>query len=129
MTRNVEYKDVTAPPAQTVAGYGLGTQWMNNLYQTYGLNKQGWVALWERQGGKCAGCLGKFAHPLERSAEIGLKPYVDHRHLELPKERKLENVRGLLCSSCNVLLGKVKDNMKRLERLAAYLKAHGDYNE
>lgn len=107
-------------------GYAIGGQWQSNQWTKYKLNTQGWRALWDRQGGKCAGCLGEFAHPLEARQAQGLKPEVDHRHVE-GRSCETEDVRGLLCRSCNDFLGKIQDDRARLERLIAYLKQHGDY--
>lgn len=58
-----------------------------------------------RQGGCCAGCLTPLVQDTAR---------VDHDHVT-------KRVRGLLCDSCNWLLGHAKDDPMRLRRLMAYL--------
>lgn len=46
---------------------------------------------------------------------IDEKYYVDHCH-------NSGKIRGLLCNSCNLVLGMVKDNVKTLQRMIDYLK-------
>lgn len=58
-----------------------------------------------RQNGACYGCLGPIDATTAR---------VDHDH-------EAEQVRGLLCDSCNWALGHAKDNVATLRRLMAYL--------
>jgi len=115
-------------------GYATERTWRNTLWITYKLTSQAWQGLWDRQGGKCAGCLAEFAHPIDRTQRerFGVKPQVDHRHRKgetgiTAIDCKTEDVRGLLCGPCNRLLGTLQDNKPQLERLAAYLKQHGDY--
>jgi len=107
------------------------TNWQNNNWVLYGLNTQAWRRLFDRQGGKCAGCGEALADPITKNGKMGLKPQVDHRHqADEPKVgRKCEEgaVRGLLCGECNRLLGQIQDNRALMERLVAYLKSHGDY--
>lgn len=73
----------------------------------YGLSKQGFDELLEQQDGCCASCgdvitfgTGKFA--------------VDHCHGS-------GQVRGILCSQCNLALGYLKDDPDRISRLLAYI--------
>ena len=113
-------------------GYAKEATWKQNIWLSYKLNAQGWRALWDKQGGKCAGCLTEFAHPVDKQARFGVKAQVDHRHKKgetgiVGMDCKTEDVRGLLCGPCNRLLGTLQDNKAQLERLAAYLKQHGDY--
>lgn len=107
------------------------TKWQNHNWTLYGLNTQAWRRLFERQGGKCAGCGEGLADPMLKNGKLGLKPQIDHRHRDdEPKVgRKCEEsaVRGLLCGECNRLLGQIQDNKALMERLVAYLKQHGDY--
>jgi len=60
----------------------------------------------------------------------GLKSEVDHDHSQTKEDEwgqpNLHYVRGLLCGKCNTLLGKLRDNRQTLQRLADYLKRHGD---
>lgn len=59
-----------------------------------------------KQNFKCAGCCTEFS---DKNRE-----HVDHCHVSM-------RIRGLLCRSCNVLLGMSKDRVDTLLRLAAYL--------
>jgi hypothetical protein len=103
--------------------------YLSNLWQTYRLKADGFEKFWAEQDGKCAGCAAEFAHPHRKEMRLGVKPQVDHEHrydaagLELQCEA--EDVRGLLCSDCNNLLRKVRDQAITLRRLSAYLQAHG----
>ncbi len=62
----------------------------------------------EEQGGLCAICLDEL--PSDRKATV------DHCHAT-------NRVRGLLCSECNLGLGKLGDTVERLEAALAYLRA------
>ena len=101
-------------------GWANQKNYQNNLWKSYKLNMQGFNALWLNQGGLCAGCKRKLAHPLNRSMELACRPEVDHDHAT-------GKVRGILCHRCNILLGKIKDNQELLEALIAYLRRNGDW--
>lgn len=101
--------------------------WIQNNWLKYKLTAEAWRKVYERQGGKCAGCLKELANPLDKQmGKFGLKPQVDHRHVE-GRQCEEEDVRGLLCGECNRLLGQIQDDKALMERLVAYLKQHGDY--
>lgn len=108
-------------PAKLVA-WGWGPKsYIPNTYAKYGLNHSDWKKIWERQEGICPGCLGEFAHPFRTEiGRMGLKPEVDHCHVTA-------KVRGLLCRTCNDLLGKLYDDKARMERLVRYLEEHGGF--
>jgi Recombination endonuclease VII len=52
------------------------------------------------------------------------KPCVDHNHNCCPDMHKTcgKCIRGLLCAGCNLLLGRLKDDVVKLERAIVYLK-------
>ncbi len=50
--------------------------------------------------------------------EIKKKKCIDHNH-------KTGNIRGILCSKCNNLLGMCNDNVEILEQAISYLKMNG----
>ena len=68
----------------------------------YGLVRSDYQALIARQDGKCAGCQRR------------VKLTVDHDHVT-------GRVRGLLCRTCNLALGAVRDDPVVLEALIGYL--------
>lgn len=78
----------------------------NKTLRKHGISRAEWDAMWQNQNGNCAGCL----EPLV----IGARTHIDHCH-------DSGIVRGLLCSSCNLAIGKIKDRPTTLRRLAAYL--------
>jgi hypothetical protein len=72
----------------------------------YGLSPADVARILRSQAGTCAGCARSLST---------LKACVDHDHAT-------GRVRGLLCDDCNVSLGRLRDNVETLLRLAAYLK-------
>lgn len=75
----------------------------------YGLTQEAYDSMLAGQCGKCAIC-GNNAGANERGGDL----YVDHDHAS-------GVVRGLLCRSCNVLLGHAKDDVTILARAIEYL--------
>lgn len=75
----------------------------------YGLGEGDYARLLAAQGGLCAGC-GPESGRSGKTKRLA----VDHDHLT-------GEVRGLLCSEDNRLLGRLGDNPAPLLRLAAYL--------
>jgi hypothetical protein len=47
------------------------------------------------------------------------------KRLSVDHDHNTGKVRGLLCSNCNVAIGKFKENTVVLEKAIAYLKLHG----
>ena len=74
------------------------------LKHRYGLLQDDYSKMLAQQNGACAICL--------RSKDYDL--YVDHCHTT-------NKVRGLLCASCNSILGKVNDDVDTLNRAIQYL--------
>lgn len=78
----------------------------------YGLSLKEYQALLKQQNGVCAICL-QAEHIIWHGQ---LRPLsVDHCH-------NTGQVRGLLCSDCNTMLGHVNDNVETLQRAIDYLK-------
>lgn len=78
----------------------------------YGLTAEEYKQLIDKQGGKCAICGANIGN-----AE-GDRLYVDHDHAT-------GKVRGLLCTNCNLGLGKFQDSVQLLQKAILYL---GDKN-
>jgi hypothetical protein len=74
----------------------------------YGATVEQLDALRKKQNSLCVGCLATLTDN---------KECVDHCH-------KTGIVRGLLCDSCNVSIGRLGDNPETLRRLADYLESH-----
>lgn len=72
----------------------------------YGLTVEEYNALLEAQEHRCAGCGKRF--------NAGRPAHIDHSH-------DTWEVRGLLCSSCNVLIGYLHDNADLLRNLSNHL--------
>lgn len=70
----------------------------------YGITLEQYELMLEAQGQSCAICLSEFDGT----------PHIDHDHVT-------QQVRGLLCMSCNVSIGRMKDDAEALRRAAKYL--------
>jgi len=68
-----------------------------------------YVALWERQRGKCR-CCGQSLRNLTQRA-----PHIDHCH-------ETGVIRGLLCHYCNTALGMVRESRENALALAEYIR-------
>lgn len=79
------------------------------LLKQYGLTLFDYEQMYKNQKGKCALC-GKF----EKSKHT-FNLSVDHCH-------KTGKVRGLLCRTCNIMLGVADDNTNFLKKAIQYLK-------
>ena len=79
------------------------------LVRVYGLMPEEHDAMLKAQNYRCAVCEGTDTAPYNYFC-------VDHCH-------STGVIRGLLCFSCNIMLGKAKDNPTTLRRGAAYLEA------
>ena len=98
-----------------------------SLYQIrskYGLNEKEYLAMHEKQEGKCKIC--KTAILLFLKGIDLRAAYVDHAHVQgfkkLKAAEKKKHVGGMLCRNCNFMIGYAKDNPKRLRAAALYLK-------
>jgi hypothetical protein len=91
-----------------------------NLFASYGITVNEYVAIKRSQSGKCAGCQEPLGpeRTVENAGHIGgTYPAVDHCHRTGGNR---QGVRGILHASCNSTLGMHKDNPERLRRLARY---------
>lgn len=73
----------------------------------YGITTEDFDRLFDSQGQRCAIC---------KTADPGTRTWcVDHDHIT-------NQVRGILCYNCNILLGHAKDDVTILESAVEYLK-------
>jgi hypothetical protein len=80
-----------------------------NLVRFYGITKQQRDAMEAEQKGLCASC----GNPPTGKGHTA-KLFVDHCHTT-------GKVRGLLCHSCNVALGLLRDDPVRIRALLAFV--------
>lgn len=79
------------------------SRWRNK----YGLDDIEYFAMLEAQGGSCAICKG-----------------ISHRLLDVDHDHHTNQVRELLCNSCNGGLGLFKDSIQNLTEAVRYLEKH-----
>lgn len=72
--------------------------------RAYGLTREEYKALLDKQGNACGVCRVPFTS----------EPHVDHNH-------ETGEVRGLLCFGCNTSIGKLGDDIRGILRVAVYL--------
>jgi len=89
----------------------LSRNW--HIKNHYGITEEQYNNLFKQQNGLCAIC----DRPETRIFKGKLsKLNVDHNHTT-------NKIRGLICMSCNIALGKVDDNILILEAMIGYLEA------
>ena len=84
-----------------------------SLKKRYGITTGDRNKIMKEQGSKCAICYNE----IEFKQGLGLNSWtatVDHDH-------KTNKVRGILCGSCNNVLGRVQDNTEILTNAIKYL--------
>ncbi len=79
------------------------------LWTKYGVTLKDYDSMFEKQGGKCKIC---------GTVEVGCK---GHGRFSVDHDHKTNKVRGLLCQSCNLLLGDAKDDIRILKSAIQYL--------
>ncbi len=92
----------------------IATRW-SRIKHHYGLTRKDYLKLLDTQNQRCAICGSKGKRDKRRKLPGCL--YVDHDH-------KTGKTRGLLCQSCNTLLGSAKDNPVILASTIRYLRKH-----
>lgn len=85
----------------------------NNLKHFFKLTHEQYHDLYEKQNGKCGICeMWVPENKLDKSINHGRRMAVDH---------KGDTIRGLLCSSCNMALGKLGDDLPSIMKVVKYL--------
>jgi Recombination endonuclease VII len=87
-----------------------------NLRRNYGITSEDYGAMWLQQGGVCAVC---------KSPEMATDPYTKKlKNLAVDHCHTTGQVRGLLCETCNQLLGLLEKDPQRVTLLLGYLEKH-----
>lgn len=81
-------------------------QFAARLRHKYGITVDQYEAMLASQGGKCACC-----------ASVMEPPFVDHCH-------RTGRVRALLCQSCNLSLGALRESLDRVAALSRYIQEY-----
>jgi hypothetical protein len=95
--------------AETQRKYRLSSKGKRRRVAKYGLTREGYEAMYATQEGRCLGCRRSFA-------SLGREPDIDHNH-------RTGQVRGLLCHSCNLILGLARDEVSTLFDLIKHLES------
>jgi hypothetical protein len=89
----------------------------HQLKRDFGITLAEYEAALAAQGGGCAAC-GVTEEGNGRMLAV------DHDHACCPSRKTCgQCIRGLLCSACNLQLGRVADDIDRLEALVGYLRS------
>lgn len=84
-------------------------------YKQFGISLVDYNRMLAEQNGGCAICGASASIDVDHRTGKQRRLHVDHCH-------RTGVVRGLLCSSCNLGIGKLGDDPDRLERAAMYLR-------
>jgi len=93
--------------------YYIQSQKSGKLQRDYGISLVEYESMYEEQGGLCAICFREES-AVNRSTGTPWQLSVDHNH-------QTGAVRGLLCMSCNLSLGRFDESIDRLRSAIAYL--------
>lgn len=100
------------------SGYEPKKDRNKNLKRSYGLTLFGFGQMYAEQEGCCATCSTPLSFTGVNSRETKAlgsgEPCVDHCH-------STGRVRGILCWSCNVALGHVRDSVEVLSKMISYI--------
>lgn len=90
----------------------------NNLKQRYGMSLDEYHTIIANQNFSCPICAVEISETIEYK---GQRPIVvDHNH-------ETGEVRGILCSMCNMMLGHARESTKILYKAIVYLSERGAY--
>lgn len=103
--------------------YKNGTSWCGSCqreavrdgrYRKLGISREQYLAILHGQCGACAIC-GEQEQPVAGT----------HRGLHLDHDHETGKARGILCSRCNQLLGRVREDVSLLMKFVDYLRLYG----
>lgn len=95
--------------------HGRAVAWDVRVRNKYGITRAKYEAMLRDQGGVCAICL-QPERALSRTGRV-IRLAIDHCH-------ETGAVRGLLCSTCNTAIGKLRDQPIVVTRAVLYLLEH-----
>lgn len=90
----------------------------HNLKQRYGITPEEYESILAAQNFMCAICEVEISHALEY--KTGRTVAVDHNH-------ETGEIRGILCSKCNLVLGHARESTDILYKSIVYLSERGTY--
>ena len=100
---NAEHKREVTRQWRAATGYDR----KNSLKRLYGITLQEYQVLLDAQNGVCAVC--------------GEPPQGKRKFLAVDHDHETGQIRGLLCTTCNVGLGALRDSLELLHAALAYL--------
>lgn len=92
------------------------------LKKKYGLSWEEYLTIYNLQQGKCSICSIFLEMPGNTNSEKLKAGVIDHDHIS-------GNIRGILCSKCNIGIGQFQDNSEVLLKASLYLKLHNEINK
>lgn len=87
----------------------------NHFKRKYGITIDEYNLMFDKQNGLCLIC-GESENKIGMGTDRTQMLSVDHNH-------ETNEIRGLLCHSCNLALGNFKDKIENLENAIRYLKS------
>lgn len=91
--------------------YYRRNQRTNNLERIFGITHEEYERIHKEQNGLCAIC--------------GKSEIIDDKHLAVDHDHKTGKIRALLCTRCNLAVGRLEANMEYTNRLLGYIKKGG----
>lgn len=86
----------------------------NQIKAKYGINKQDYLMMVEKQNNKCAICG-------EEEEQVNVWKRDQKRRLAIDHNHITGEIRGLLCYRCNTTLGKLNEDVELLKNMIIYL--------
>jgi hypothetical protein len=93
----------------------------NTRFRRYKIDEATFNRMFEEQGRKCAVCGSKRPNRRTGRPPKEFKWCIDHDH-------ETEAVRGIVCYPCNTALGLVRDDVRTLKAMIAYLEKASIHN-
>lgn len=95
-----------------------------DVFRKYGVRMCDLERLLEEQGGRCAICMKEWRECVPAKHT----PYerIFLHHLCIDHDHRTHRVRGLLCNSCNAIIGFSEENEEYLANAVLYLRRHAE---